>query len=436
MIAQRRAINHQSKETSVSTIKAESDTTSADNLPGTSLDIQTLAPLWATVFAGMFWITAVRPFTSDIAAALNTSVSIVGQMTTLTMLAIAVAGLFSGPVADHIGHRRSLIFGLGLMAVAAATLALSVNVFMLLAAGLVGGIGVSMTYGVALGVVATRFQGDERRKSLGITHAFGSSATILSAPVLTVIAAWTVWRGSHLFLMLTIVMAMLLVVRLLPEGTTNDKGPLSPLVILKAYRPLWHTRSSLTLFAASAARGVLSIGVAAYIGAYYIDRYGMSIREVGFVSMIEGMGLVAGSIIGGSYLNRFSQRPLFAAAIAMIGTGWLTVYAVHPPVVMAVATVVTITVLIGMTMTILTSLIAEESPCGAATTMVLNISVIGFGGALGAGYGGLLVGLGGYTALGIGTLPFAFVSALLVWNPARSAEGIAHGLSKPAGATD
>jgi MFS transporter, DHA1 family, multidrug resistance protein len=420
----------------VSTPLAESASAPADNQPLATFDIRTLVPLWATVFAGMFWITAVRPFTSDIAAALNTSVSVVGQMTTLTMLAIAVAGLFSGPVADHIGHRRSLIFGLGLMAIAAATLALSVNIAMLLAAGLAGGIGVSMTYGVALGVVATRFQGDERRKSLGITHAFGSSATILSAPILTLIAAWTVWRGSHLFLMLTIVVAAMLVVRLLPDERTRDKGALSPLVILKAYRPLWHTRSSLTLFAASAARGVLSIGIAAYIGAYYIDRYGMSLREVGFVSMIEGMGLVAGSIIGGSYLNRFSQRPLFAGAMGTIGIGWLSVYAVHPPVVMAVAFVVAITLLIGVTMTILTNLIAEESPCGAATTMVLNISVIGFGGALGAGYGGLLIGLGGYTALGIGTLPFAFISALLVWKPARSASRSAPVLHSPAGATD
>jgi predicted MFS family arabinose efflux permease len=420
----------------VNTTPADPAAIPAEISPATRLDIRTLAPLWATVFAGMFWITAIRPFTSEIAAALDTSVSIVGQMTTLTMLAIAVAGLFSGPVADHIGHRRSLLIGLGLMAGAAAILALSINVFMLLTAGLVGGIGVSMTYGVALGVVANRFQGDERRRSLGITHAFGSSATILSAPILTVIAAWTVWRGSHLFLMITIVLACLLVFRWLPEGSANSKEPLSPLVILRAYRPLWHTRSSLTLFAASAARGVLSIGVAAYIGAFYIDRYGLSIREVGFVSMIEGMGLVAGSVIGGSYLNRFSQRPLFAGAMGLVGIGWLTVYTVQPPLILAVSTVVTTTVLIGITMTLLTSLIAEESPCGAATTMVLNISVIGFGGALGAGYGGLLVGLGGYAALGPGILPFAIASALLVWTPRASGMSVAPVVGSPAGTTD
>ena len=386
-----------------------------EDSPG--IDIKGLAPIWATVFSGMFWITAVRPFASEIASALGTSVAVVGQFTALSMLTMAFAGLFSGPIADHIGHRRSLVIGLGLLAVAAATLALSINIVMLLLAGITGGLGGSMTYGVALGIVANRYTGYERRKALGSTQAFASTATILSPLLLTAIAAWTVWRGAHLFLMLVIFVAMALVVRLLPRSGNTSTAPLSPTVILKAYRPLWNSRPAMTLYVASAIRAMLTMGVTAYIGAYYVDHYGMSLREVGLASMVEGIGLVAGSFIGGSYLNGFSQRPLFAGATLAIGLSWLLTFVVAPPALVTIVIVVTATMLIGMTMTMLTSLIAEESPCGAATTMVLNISAIGLGAAVGAAYGGLVISLGGYTALGVGALPFAMVSAFLVWRP-------------------
>lgn len=380
-------------------------------------DLRILVPVWVTVFSGMLWISAVRPFASDIAAALHTSVSMVGQVATLAMLAMAVAGLFSGPVADHIGHRRSLVSGLVLLGLAAGLLSASVHISMLLAAGLVGGIGISMTYGVALGVVATTFQGDERRKALGLSQGFASTATIVCAPVLTLIATWAVWRGSHLFLMFTILAAAVVVYTVLPCDARKLREPVSPRVVLRAYAPLWQNRSTLRLFLASGVRGILSLGVAVYIGAFYVDRYGMSLREVGYASAIEGLGLVAGSVAGGTLATRFRLRPLFAGAMLLVGAGWFTVYTMQPPVLAAVGTVVCITFLIGVTMTVLTSLIAEESPCGPATTMVLNISAIGFGASIGAGYSGLLIEMGGYTTIGFGIIPFAVASALLVWWP-------------------
>jgi MFS transporter, DHA1 family, multidrug resistance protein len=411
----RNEAHHKSKEIDVREVPAQSA-----NATLTRKDMTILVPVWVTVFAGMFWISSVRPFASDIASALGTSVSMVGQVATLTMLAMAIAGLFSGPVADHIGHRRSMVGGLILMAVAAGMLSASVHIAMLLTAGLVGGIGISMTYGVAMGVVATTFQGDQRRKALGMTQGFASTATIVCAPILTLIATLAVWRGSHLFMMLAIFAAAAIVYNTMPCDARKLREPVSPRVVLRAYAPLWQSRPTLRLFLASGTRGILSMGAAIYIGAFYVDRYGMSLSEVGIASAIEGLGLVAGSVAGGTLASRFRLRPLFAAAMCLIGAGWFAVYALQPPVLAAVATVVGITFLIGVTMTVLTSLIAEESPCGPATTMVLNISAIGFGAAIGAAYGGILIGAGGYAAFGIGTIPFAIVSSLLVWRPASA----------------
>ena len=64
------------------------------------------------------------------------------------------------------------------------------------------------------------------------------------------------------------------------------------------------------------------------------------------------------------------------------------------------------------------TLLAAESPAGAGTTMVLNGSLINAGVAGGSALGGILNALGGYEALGIGLLLFAFAAAALAWWPA------------------
>ena len=63
------------------------------------------------------------------------------------------------------------------------------------------------------------------------------------------------------------------------------------------------------------------------------------------------------------------------------------------------------------------ALLADESPAGAGTTMVLNGSVLNLGTAGGAILGGALIAFGGYAALGIGLPLFALVAAFLAWWP-------------------
>ena len=46
------------------------------------LDMGILLPAWATVFVGMLWIYAIRPFVAQIAGDLGTTVPVVGQVMT------------------------------------------------------------------------------------------------------------------------------------------------------------------------------------------------------------------------------------------------------------------------------------------------------------------------------------------------------------------
>lgn len=385
------------------------------------IDIRLLAPLWATAFVGMLWLFAARPFVRRLADDLGTSVSLIGLMTTAAMITIALAGLFSGPVADHIGHRRSIIIGLLVMSGSAVAIAASLSVVMLLGAALVGGVGFSMLYGVALGVVSKRSEGEAQRRALGYTQAIANVGSMMSAPILTLVAAVALWRGSFLVVAVTIAGVALLVYRILPCDRNHDASPISVRLILRAYRPLLTHHAVVALFGASALRGLIIFGVPAYLAAYYEDHFGLSLQAIGIATMVEGIGLVAGTAAGGRFFNGIDQRLLFAAGMVGIGIGWMAIYALGLPVLFCIALAPVMAFLTGMTSTTMAGLLAQETPCGSATTMTLNVSLIATGAAFGAAIGGGILSVGGYPSLGLGVLPFALIAAGLVWRPQLSA---------------
>lgn len=63
------------------------------------------------------------------------------------------------------------------------------------------------------------------------------------------------------------------------------------------------------------------------------------------------------------------------------------------------------------------TLLVDETPGGAATTMVLNGLVFNLGTSVGAALGGLLIAFGGYDALGLGLPAFARAAGVLVFVP-------------------
>src|SRR5690606_7910175 len=155
---------------------------------GAGLDLRLLAPVFTTVFVGMLWWIGFRPFVSQAAGDIDSSVPVVGQVLTLGALLSAFAGLFTGPLADHYGQRRSIVIGLGLLSVGATLFALASHVTLLALGGLIGGLGMAMTYGVAFAVVATHLEGSTRRKAMGMTQAAASIAVVAGVPALVFVA--------------------------------------------------------------------------------------------------------------------------------------------------------------------------------------------------------------------------------------------------------
>ena len=110
---------------------------------------------------------ALSPFLPFVAADLGTTVAVLGQIPALAFFAAGVLGLVVGPLADHFGHRRTLLVGVAASSVGAILTAMASNILVLLPVAVIGAGGRSIGLPVAQAVVGTRYAGAALRRGLG-----------------------------------------------------------------------------------------------------------------------------------------------------------------------------------------------------------------------------------------------------------------------------
>jgi MFS transporter, DHA1 family, putative efflux transporter len=177
------------------------------------------------------------------------------------------------------------------------------------------------------------------------------------------------------------------------------------------------------LFGVTYLRAACWMGLLTYLGSFLQDEINLSVKNVGLVYTVGGTGFALGSIIAGRELRSVSPRTLVAlmnvigglcvGAMLLASNVWATL-----PLLFTTGFVFAIS---GVA---IATILAVESPAGSGTTMVLNSSLLNLGIATGAGVGGLLIAVRGYSALGFGFALFAFASAALACWPSNAAQVI------------
>jgi DHA1 family inner membrane transport protein len=365
-------------------------------------------------FAALNFV-APTPFYPQIARDLQTTVPLVGQVVTVMTLLSAGLGLVAGPLADRYGFRRPLV--VGLLAVAAGLLGtgLAPAYPVLLAVGIVSGLGDALVYSLPFAIAATQFQGDAQRRTIGWTIGALTTAPMIGVPLLTALAAVSSWRLALAAAGLAAIGVAWFVAAVLPVDGQRPATPLHVRAWLHAYAPLLHHSASLRFLAVSALRGMWWVGLLTYLGAFLQTAVGLTGRGAGLVYALSGAAYTLGSVAAG----RFSAiRPRVLAAGSSVAAAVLVgPMLVSAPLWAVVPLLLAISMAAGVCSVGIVSLLASESPAGAATTMVLNGSVLNLGSAGGAIFCGILIALGGYSVLAIGLPVFALAAAVLAWWP-------------------
>jgi predicted MFS family arabinose efflux permease len=359
---------------------------------------------------------APTPFYPQMAHDLQTTVPLLGQVVTLMALISAGLGLLAGPLADRYGYRWPLVFGLLAIAVGLLGTGLAPTYPVLLVLGVVMGFGDALAYSLPFAIAATYFSGPAQRRAIALTIGALSTAPIIGVPLLTAVGGLTSWRVALAAAGVTALGVAWLVAAVLPADRMHPSSRLRVKELLAAYTPLLQHPPSLRFLGVSALRGMWWIGLLTYMGAFLGTVVGLSPQHVGLVYALAGGAYTAGSIAAGSHLGGVSPR-LVVAVSSVIG-GVLVAPMFLFPVSWVVLPLLLVTSLAAAICSVsVVALLADESPAGAGTTMVLNGSVLNLGTAGGAVLGGALIAFGGYAALGIGLPLFALVAAALAWWP-------------------
>jgi predicted MFS family arabinose efflux permease len=370
--------------------------------------------LTVAAFVNHLNLIAWNPFLPFIAEAYGIGVPILGQLPALLLVVSGLLGLVIGPLADSYGYRPTMV--LCLLAVAMSSLAtgLSTILPLLVLAALLGAVGRAAIMPVAQAVAAAVFLDDSaRRRAVSRIQNGGPLAATFGIPLLTLIAGVVQWRGAFLVVSGLALTVALILLRIMGRKESPRTAPASLSEIFTAYRPVLRDRPSLILIVAAALENTGVNAMWTYYGAFYVQRHGFSVEQVGWVSLAAGFGVFLGQIAAGT---RLGGRPhaVFIGGCAGSGSliGLSVMLALPAPAAMAL--MATGWLLHGLTMVSAVVLLVGQSAAARATMLTLYGSAMSFGMALGAVFGGAALATAGYEALGVCTMALPIAAVVLV----------------------
>jgi len=266
---------------------------------------------------------------------LSSTPQVVQLTMSLNLAAYAICQLFYGPVADRVGRRPLLLFGLIGFLISSIVCAVAPTVEILIAGRIAQGVFASAETIVTMLLIRELFEGDEGTRAMGL-FGMGLGAFPAIGPLLGgYIHVWAGWRANFVLMAVAIVVCGLLAFKVLPETKVPDRAALNLRHIGRTYLSLLRDRAILQYLIPL---GTGMAGLFAFITAgpfIFIDLMGVPTQRYGLYTAATVVSYIAGSYsvshfahrVRGDVLVGAGVRTLLAGGIAflaVIGVGWVT----------------------------------------------------------------------------------------------------------------
>lgn len=264
---------------------------------------------------------------------MSTYFGVSSALTNLTLVSFfffyAVGTLFWGPMSDKYGRKKVLIVGTILYVAASAVCAASADVYMMIVARIVQGIGAGAITAVSMALIKDCFQGKQRETILAIVQSVAGLAPMI-APVLgAVLLQFTDWRGS--FVVLTAVGAVCLLLAFLYQETLSDEERYEG-TILGSLGRLVTVGKNMGFLVPCLIFSLYNLAFMGYIAMssyIYVDYFGLSEQVYSYFFAANAALSMVGPILYVRFMTGFNKKKfamicfaLYAvcgAAIALIG---------------------------------------------------------------------------------------------------------------------
>jgi predicted MFS family arabinose efflux permease len=348
--------------------------------------------LLAALAASQAALVVLNPLLPDVAADLGISVATAGQLRTASGLAAGLAALTAGLWATRIGLRELLFVGVGTLAVGSLVSAIAPDFPVLIAAQVLVGAGIGLSYSAAVAATAEWSTSADRSRVLAIALLGPPLAWIVGMPLVGAVGEVS-WRLA--WLVIPVCMAVVAIALLLRRPTTPPATMRAGLRAVFTY-PGVARWSSGELLAFSGWAGAL-----VYVGALFVDTYGLSIAATGLALGFGSLIYVPGNLLFRRWVDAYTRRLLVALAIsaaAMVAV----LYALRPSLWFTIAAFAALSFIAGGR-----TLAGSARGLGLAPEVRLGVTAgvrtaaLQSGYFVGAAIGGIALASGGYSLVGL-----------------------------------
>jgi len=310
-------------------IKSE---TKADTTDGHSFFI--IAPLWLTAFivsCQLFIVAPLLPLIQDeLFNSSHPSDFALGFLGTAYSIMLSISTLIIGPISDHIGRRKILIFGTALISGALLLHGFATYYESLLIVRACTGVAAGVYSGSMVAFVGDYFPYNRRGWATGWIMTGVASGLIIGTPGGILLADTFGFQTPFMAFGILMGLACLMAWRFIPETrVTSGEDRFSLIQTFNTYTRLLRTRGPIAgafvhflIF--------MSIGFFVFFFPKWLEEdLGFSIQQLALLFVIGGMGIVMGTTSGGMLSDRYGRKPIIiGSSLAMVLVlPWITYWA-------------------------------------------------------------------------------------------------------------
>ncbi|MGO4380720.1 MFS transporter [Pseudoduganella sp. RAF53_2] len=266
--------------------------------------------------SGMFAIGTdsfvVAGILAPVAASLNVSVALAGQMVTIYALSYALLSPVIAAAAASWPRKQLLLAGLAVFVLGNVITAVAPSIELVLASRFLAGLGAAMFSPTATATGASLVPAEQRGRALAIVIAGLSSATALGAPMGTFIGGLLDWRATMWFVSAIGAAAFIGLAWRLPSISAPPAVSLA-----QRLKPLGDARVLLTLATTLLVYGGLFL-VYTYVGLGFDRATGGDGRVLAGLLLLWGVASTVGNLLAGRLTDRFGSRRIINFAIAVL----------------------------------------------------------------------------------------------------------------------
>jgi multidrug resistance protein len=368
-------------------------------MPKSRLSPNTLLILLAiAVFMSFIVIVMLGPLLVDLAKAFRTSVAVAGQLAAVTALAWAFTAPLAGPLSDTYGRRLIILIGLMLTAIGTLSSALAWNYSSLMTFRFLTGFGAAVIGPNSIATVVDIFPPKRRGRALGwLISSLGFGAAF-GVPIVALLTDFGGWRLPFFIISIMIIILWCLLWLWLPRSATRMGNPLN---FTTHFREAGSKAVFWYLLISNCLMNMTFMGVSNYQAAYLMKVFHLDTGQIAFPMMIAGLGVTAGSLIGGRLASLNYRLVYLSISLFLSGLTASLVFTMEISPWITVVLSFATQGLIFITSPVIALLLTELAGQSRATATGLFAVSNQFGIMGGASIGGLMLSIGGFHSVGL-----------------------------------